>query len=85
MEAQERAAREEALRSQQQQRVIETSETAQPMTSSEFDQFLSDRATMGSQSVSTQPTGSSSRPRAVQMTNVISGEGKSDDREMFGL
>lgn len=87
MEAKERAAREEALRqSRPPHPGVQTSET---LSSSEFDQFLSERATSGPESTSFVPNNSGTQsalhPPARQMTNVISGEHQKTDEAMFGL
>ena len=87
LEAQQRQEHEEALRLQQQGAVESSAGNTQPMTSSEFDQFLSDRAMIGSQSVSQQPVSSSRQgppaSREMQMTNVVSGGGGTED--LLGL
>lgn len=78
LEAQEREAREaEARRNAPPPKGVQTSEDAQTLSSSEFDKFLSERATAGSQRVASQKD----PPR--QMTNVASGESTTD--EMFAL
>lgn len=87
MEAKERAAREEALRqSRPPHPGVQTSET---LSSTEFDRFLSERATSGPESTGFVPnnagTQSPSHPPARQMTNVISGEHQKTDEAMFGL
>jgi len=81
LEAEERAARQEALKAAK-PHTVQTSETSKPMTSSEFDKFLSDRAMVGSQSLPQQPPRQPA-PAPRQMTNVISGERSSE--EMYGL
>eukprot|EP00111_Clytia_hemisphaerica_P015839 TCONS_00046788-protein len=80
LEKQDRAAREEALRQDQPPHPgVQTSET---LSSTEFDKFLSERATTGAQNAQLQPK----EPQpARQMTNVISGEHEKTEDAMFGL
>jgi len=54
------------------------------MSSSEFDQFLSERVVVGPQRVNTSTQQKEPQP-ARQMTNVISGEHKKTEEDMFGL
>ena len=88
MEAKERAAREEALRQGRPPHPgVQTSDT---LSSTEFDRFLSERATTGPESTSLVPNANSgtqfpSHPPARQMTNVISGEHQKTEDAMFGL
>lgn len=77
MEADERAAREAAMKENAPKYTVQTSDNANSMSSSEFDRFLSERARVGSQRVSTSPT-----EPARQMTNVA---GERKNEEMFGL